>query len=121
MIYLASPYSHPDPQVKRERFEAVCRIAADLMNAGEIVFSPIAHTHPIALAGELPGDWQYWERYDREILEMIAAAGGRLVVANIDGWHKSKGVMAEVQIAYSLGMPVEYLDPAAESEGGPQC
>jgi len=115
MIYLASPYSHPDPQVKRDRFEAACRIAADLMNAGEIVFSPIAHTHPIAIAGELPGDWQYWERYDREILEMIAAAGGRLVVAMLDGWETSKGIAAECEIARGLGMGVEYL------EGGPQC
>ena len=28
MIYLASPYTHPDRDVRQERFEAACRAAA---------------------------------------------------------------------------------------------
>ncbi|GIW55540.1 MAG: hypothetical protein KatS3mg082_1944 [Nitrospiraceae bacterium] len=34
MIYLASPYSHPDPAVREERFHAACRAAAALLLAG---------------------------------------------------------------------------------------
>lgn len=30
MIYLASPYSHPDPEVRAARFAAACRGAAGL-------------------------------------------------------------------------------------------
>ena len=43
--------------------------AAQLMAEGELIFSPISHTHPIALAGDLPTDWNYWESYDRAILQ----------------------------------------------------
>jgi Domain of unknown function (DUF1937). len=47
MIYLASPYSHPDPLVREARFDAACRAMADLVHAGQIVFSPIVHGHPL--------------------------------------------------------------------------
>lgn len=47
MIYLASPYSHPDPAVEELRFEAACEAACKLMQQGHHVFSPIAHTHPV--------------------------------------------------------------------------
>jgi hypothetical protein len=33
MIYLASPYSHPDPLVRKARFDAACRATADLIRA----------------------------------------------------------------------------------------
>lgn len=106
MIYLATPYSHPDPAVMEQRFETACRIAGWLMARGEIVFSPIAHTHPIAVRCELPRGWEFWNRYDREMIGFCA----RLVVAKMDGWHTSTGVAAEIDIAESLGIPVEYMD-----------
>lgn len=106
MIYLACPYNHPDPAVKQQRFEAVNRAAARLMHDGAAIFSPISHTHPIALAGELPGGWDYWERYDREMLGMCAA----LYVLMLDGWEQSVGVTAEINIARELGLPITYLE-----------
>ena len=104
MIYLASPYSHLDPRVRERRFDAVCQAAADLMCAGQSVFSPIAHSHSIARYG-LPKDWNYWQRVDREHLEMCDA----LIVLMLDGWRGSTGVQAEVQAAYKLDKPVSYL------------
>jgi hypothetical protein len=59
MIYLCSPYTHPDPAVREARYEAACRTAAHLMRSGKIVFSPIAHSHGIAQYG-LPKDWSFW-------------------------------------------------------------
>lgn len=106
MIYLASPYSHPEATVRDARFHSVCCVAARLMKSGMHVFSPIAHTHPIALAGDLPRGWDYWEAFDRK---MIAACDGVLVL-RLDGWDKSKGVTAEIAIAKELGKPVAYID-----------
>lgn len=106
MIYLASPYSHADEAVREARFRAVCRHAAHMMRAGRFVFSPIAHTHPIAAFG-LPGDWAYWEQYDRAML----ARCSELIVLMLDGWRESKGVQAEIGIAASLGKPVSYATP----------
>lgn len=106
MIYLASPYNHDDPAVRVERFEAVCRFAAGLMRSGLVVFSPIAHTHPIAEHG-LPKGWEFWERFDREFLE----AADSMIVLMLDGWVESVGVQAEIDIARELEIPVEFTTP----------
>jgi uncharacterized protein DUF1937 len=108
MIYLASPYSHPEPAVREARFLAVCRAAASLIRAGHPVFSSIAHSHPIAAYG-LPTDWSYWERDAR----LHLAASAEVVVLTLDGWQGSIGVAAEVRIAAELGIPVRYLSPEA--------
>lgn len=42
MIYLASPYTHANAAIRQQRFDAVCRVAAELMRRSEIFFSPIA-------------------------------------------------------------------------------
>ena len=43
MIYLASPYSHPDPLVRQARFDAACHAAAGPIQAGHAVVAPIVH------------------------------------------------------------------------------
>ena len=106
MIYLASPYSHPDPGIREQRFRTACRAAAQLMRAGQPVFSPVAHGHPIAVFG-LPTDWRYWEPLDRRHI----ATCDELAVLMLDGWRDSHGVQAEIRIAGDLGKPVRYLDP----------
>lgn len=106
VIYLASPYSHPDPLVREQRFKAVCEYAANLMKDGEMVYSPIAHSHPIAQFG-LPKEWEFWEQYDRFFISKC----DELFVLMIDGWDKSKGVDAEIEIANELCVPVTYVGP----------
>ena len=106
MIYLASPYSHADPAVLEARFQIVCRQAARLMREGHHIFSPIAHTHPIALAGGLPLGWDFWEKYDRDMLNGCEAVW----VLQLDGWETSKGVAAEIRIANEMGIPVRFVE-----------
>ena len=108
MIYLASPYSHPDPSVREFRFREACRAAAKLMRLGKAVFSPIAHGHCICTHG-LPTDWRFWEPFDRVQLERC----DEVVVLMLDGWRESVGVQAEIRIAGQLGKPVRYLEPEA--------
>ena len=105
MIYLASPYSHPDPAIRDQRFRAVCRKAAELIEDGQVVFSPIAHTHPIAIYGNLRFDWDTWKPVD----QMFLAVCDELVVLMLDGWVMSNGVLAEIDIAKNLGKPVRFL------------
>ncbi|HUQ71568.1 MAG TPA: DUF1937 family protein [Planctomycetaceae bacterium] len=106
MIYLASPYSHPDLSVREQRFRDVCRAVIQLLHAGETVFSPIAHSHALAEHG-LPTDWSFWERHDRDHLSRC----DEIIVLMLDGWRESVGVVAEIQIARELGKPVRYLVP----------
>jgi nucleoside 2-deoxyribosyltransferase len=115
MIYLASPYSHPDAAVRQHRFEEACRAAAALLRAGVSVLSPIAHSHPIAKYG-MPTSWDYWSRLDREYL----AHSDVLAVLTLPGWRESVGVQAEIRLAGELGMPVVYVAPSdLEVEGDP--
>ena len=105
MIYLASPYSHPNQAVELQRFDAVCRAAATIMRRGLLVFSPIAHSHAIARFG-LPTDWAFWQRYDRAFLAWC----DELWVLTLPGWKQSAGVQAEMEIAREMGKPVRRID-----------
>ena len=108
-IYLASPYSHPDPKVRQVRHELVCGKAAELMLEGYVVFCPIAHTAPIEQYGPpeiLKKDGDFWLRQDFAILDMCDA----VVVYKLPGWDKSYGVKEEVSRAQRQGQPVRYVE-----------
>lgn len=106
MIYLASPYSHPDKTVEEKRFRDVCILAGMLMEAGNVVFSPIAHGHPISLHYKLPTDWKYWKMFATEYIKR----SDKIMVAMMPGWKESVGVTAEIAIAEELGIPVFYME-----------
>jgi hypothetical protein len=59
VIYIASPHTHPDPRVRRRHFEDVCHYVAQRMLQGAVVYSPIAHSHPIVERFRLPVDWNF--------------------------------------------------------------
>ena len=107
MIYLASPYSHPDSAIKEDRFVQACKAAGNLIAKGYIVYSPIAHTHPIAVHCNLPTSWDYWAKVDRIMIAMCDT----LVVLQLPGWQESRGVIAEIEIAAELGLEIIYLEP----------
>lgn len=92
MIYLASPYTHPDPAVMQRRFEDARAATAALLSRGEIVYSPIVHGHAIAIAHDLPKDWGFWQRHCFAMLERA----DNLYVLMLDGWEQSRGVRAEL-------------------------
>lgn len=103
VIYLASPYSHPDPAVRQRRYEAAVAGAAELWRRGHVVFSPIAHSHPIALHG-IEGTWEQWLEFDTAILAIC----DELRVLMMEGWDESSGVAAEVQVASARGIAITY-------------
>lgn len=109
LIYLASPYSHANPIIKHQRFEAACRAAGRLMRQGQCVFSPIAHSHPIEQHFEDGGTegHDFWLRQDFAIL----ARATKLVVLTLDGWEQSRGVAAELEFAQANSIPFEFLAP----------
>ena len=107
-IYLASPYSHVDPAVRVARFNAACRAAAELMNAGATVFCPIAHSHPISEAmGDKHVDHEFWMLQD---LPLLHRSDGMCVLM-LDGWLDSKGVQREIDYALANHIPVKYIRP----------
>lgn len=107
LVYLASPYTHSDKSVEEQRFEDTCIAAGRLLNLGHMIWSPIAHGHPIAMRCSLPTDFVFWRRYCEATLSKCDS----LAVLMLDGWRESTGVQAEIIMAKIQGKTVEYLDP----------
>lgn len=113
-VYLAAPYTVRDDtiseaertQQRDQRVEAINSVAATLMKEGLIVFSPITHSHPLALAHDMPGTWDFWERQDMYWLERC----DKLVVLQLPGWEESQGVQAEIAHATALQKDILYVD-----------
>lgn len=106
LIYLAVPYSHKDPHVRKLRFERVTTLAGRMMQDGAHVYSPITHGHPIAERVDLPTDWQFWREHCIKTLDACA----ELHVYMLDGWKESVGVQAEIAHAEKQGIPITYVE-----------
>ena len=104
-VYLRQPYSHPDAVVREYRFEASCIKTASLMRQGYTVFSPIAHSHPVAayLPEDLLMSHEFWMKQDLPILEHA----DKLIVLVLDGWRESQGLRREIQYAWNCDMDIE--------------
>lgn len=111
-IYLAIPYSDPDPLIREMRFRMANARAAELMDQGVVVFSPISHSHTMAVAHGLPLSFSYWAPSARVFLEVSR----EIEVIRADGWEKSVGVQGEMAIMRNLERPIRFFDPS-ELEG----
>ena len=109
MIYLASPFTHKDPEVQAVRARRAANAAADLMMAGEVIYSPIAHGCAIDtfLPRVLSLSHDFWMKQCLAILEKCDA----LYVLMLDGWDESVGLLLEVERATQKGMRIEFYDP----------
>lgn len=104
-IYLACPYTDPNPEIRAERNDRVTAFCAELLNAGHIVFSPITYTHHMAQAHTMPTTWEFWHTLD---VSFIAWAE-ELWVLTLPGWERSTGVAAEIEEARRLDKAVRYV------------
>ena len=105
-IYLACPYSHKDKKVRLKRVEQANKKAAELMEEGHLVFSPLSHSHPISEYCNVdPMDHDFWLRQDLWILRGVC---DELHVLCLEGWSDSKGVQAEVKVAEDFGMNIYF-------------
>ena len=106
IVYLACPYSHPDPEVRHARFLAANRAAARLMAEGLVVFSPLSHGHAIAQTDVgLPTDYEFW----RKSCHAFMRACSSVTVLMLPGWEESVGIADELKIAEALDLPVAHL------------
>lgn len=104
--YLATPYSKHPGGVEEAADEA-CAVAAHLMREGLSIFSPIAHSHAVAIGGGLDlTDHDFWMPLDRPLFD--GACG--VIVAMMEGWEDSVGVAAEIEWAKRDGKPILYVD-----------
>lgn len=103
MIYLASPYHHPDPLIRDKRLQQAENAMHQLFSFN--VFSPIAHNGPSSerLGPHTSADYLL---FDFEILSKCTV----LCILDIPGWQTSRGVLLEIgfAIANDLELRIVY-------------
>jgi hypothetical protein len=107
LAYLATPYSLY-PGGLWAAFFAAAQLAGNLLRAGIKVYSPITHSHPIAIhAGLDPLDHDLWLDFDRMMMERCDV----LIVAHLEGWEQSKGIALEVEAFTATGKRIYDCNP----------
>ena len=102
MIYVASPYSHPNPDIRSGRYNRVLEYCGARLALGEVLFSPVVYGHPFAKAGFAQTDHESWMTFNQHML----LHADSLRVLYLQGWEESVGVQAEVAFAYNNGIAV---------------
>jgi hypothetical protein len=120
LVYLASPYTHPDKVVEAQRYNAVLSAWRFLLeNRSDYhyfgteyhFFVPIVQSHQLSIMESgLPGDWQFWATYDTTMI----SRSDEFWVLTLPGFKESVGVSAERQIAANLGLPIRFLVPQGD-------
>lgn len=105
MVYLASPYSHKDPAVRQQRYEAAVEAVARLTTEHVFTYSPIVHCHPPAVLGGLPTNAAWWSTVNIWFIEHM----DEFWLLPLVGWQESVGVKAEIELAKSLNKPVVHV------------
>lgn len=110
-IYLASPYSDPDPDVVESRHQTAMQAAVWFLRHKIWVYSPIVHCHDLAKLHALPTSFDYWSSYN----ETMLCGADYLYILCIPGWEKSKGIRGEWQFATLNDIPIFYVLPVGPS------
>ena len=108
--YIASPYSHPHPEVVKARIrelkECVAYVIENFRFA--VPFSPVLYTHSLQESGVVGSPPEGWYAFDLAFLRKA----DRLIVLELEGWESSIGVALEIAFAQSRGMQIDYYTKA---------
>lgn len=105
LYYLATPYTHPNPDVAGSRVQASLEVAGAYIAKGWHIYNPLAASCPLAAQGSVPP--QGWYEYDLAILARCQA----LLVLQLPGWQESVGVAREIAYAEGIPMAIQYVNP----------
>jgi hypothetical protein len=105
LIYIGSPYSHSDVDVRQKRFELVSKFAADLVYEGYIAISPITYGHTLLDFKDMPTDFEFWNNFCIGLLKKC----DYLYILEIHGWEVSKGLQEEIKFAQENNIKIKYF------------
>jgi hypothetical protein len=110
-VYVCTPYTHPDPEVVKKRYQTAVVITKAIALQGASPFSPIVHGHALIKDDVLPQfDHDLWMELDEPWLQVCDA----LVYVECEGWERSHGMKHEMDYARFLGKPVMSLEQFME-------
>lgn len=113
-IYLAIPYTED----REKSFQIANEVAAQLISLKAIPFSPISHSHPLALTGLCTNDHDTWMNYDKHFVDwadelfIVVPADMR----GIESVLASRGVMQEMYWASEARKPISFIRYSVENK-----
>lgn len=111
--YISTPYSKFKGGLEQAFYLAV-RARGLLIKAGVPAFSPIIHSHPVAMACHIdPHDHSIWLPAEAPI--MVNAKG--LIMVMAEGWLESYGMAEEKKFFEAAGKPIIYMTPGEVPKG----
>ena len=112
MIYVASPYSHPDESIRENRYVEVRKYVYELIKIGEFAYSPIVYAHELSKNHKLPTDALWWQNFNENFMKRSDVCHFYLM----DGWKQSHGMSLELAFAEKIGLKVVYVKPLSTVE-----
>jgi hypothetical protein len=97
VIYVASPYTHSDPNVIEENYRKVAELAAFLCSQGMVALSPIVYGHTLISFREMPNDWAFWNNFCISLLNK----SDELWVYKMDGINQ-KGLRKKLNMLFRI-------------------
>lgn len=105
LIFVSSPYTNPDEEIRQKNYQDVSEFTADLIEKGHVVFSPILFGHTVSnIKKGMPTDWDFWKNFCLSFLIKC----DELIVYQMDGWDRSIGVKEEIEFAEKNGIKILY-------------
>ena len=115
-IYIASPYTHPDPRIRQDRYLQASYYVVQLLSQRKFPYSPIVANHHLAMEFGLKHKAVDWMAYNFAML----SSAKELHVLALDGWNESLGVTAEINFwrAARQGEPFHLIETRHQSSRG---
>lgn len=105
MIYLAAPYSDPDPVIVQARMEIIYHAIGEFMKEGKHVITPL-FMHEVATRHKLDGTYEYWEDYCLDVLKRC----DEMIVLCLRGWTDSRGIKGEIEFCQYHNIKVTFIE-----------
>jgi hypothetical protein len=107
LVYLATPYSKYQLGPEQAFIDAA-RLAGKLLLNGVTVFSPISHSHPLAIYTPIDQiSHDIWIPFDAAFME----AADAMVIGLMPSWDTSYGIEQEIKIFMLAEKPIYTLCP----------
>lgn len=103
-VYVAAPFSAIEDKAKL--MKAISAFCGNYMisNPGEYAITGLLHYYAVVECPELGNDYKFW----KESCEMLMSKSDQVIVLQFPGWDTSIGVIAEIDYATDLGIPITY-------------
>lgn len=113
-IYLAIPYT----ENRELSFQIANEVAAQLISLKAIPFSPISHSHPLAMTGLCTNDHDTWMNYDKHFVDWCDEI---FVIVPVDmngiiSVLNSRGVIQEIEWGLEIDKPISYIRYSIENK-----